>query len=307
MDNINGIIVVNKPQEWTSHDCVAVVRRVIGVKRVGHTGTLDPMATGVLPVCVGTAARITEYLDHDTKTYDCTMKLGIMTDTLDIWGDILEKRQVPELEEAEIKAAAEGFKGEVMQIPPKYSALKVAGKKLYEYARAGQEVEIKPRKIYIKQISVNQIRKAENEIDFTVECSKGTYIRSLCADIGEKLGCGACMSRLERTQTGVFTLKDAVDIEEIKNMGSEQLRDMLFSADYPLVRFGRVELSQMQAKNFVNGKKLRSKDIDLCRESLQEDFYNVYYKDIFLGVAKIRNGIMTAHKVFDVRMQNVSI
>ena len=115
------------------------------------------------------------------------------------------------------------------------------------------------------------------------------------------------MSRLERTQTGVFTLKDAVDIEEIKNMGSEQLRDMLFSADYPLVRFGRVELSQMQAKNFVNGKKLRSKDIDLCRESLQEDFYNVYYKDIFLGVAKIRNGIMTAHKVFDVRMQNVSI
>lgn len=307
MDNINGVIVVNKPQNWTSHDCVAVVRRVIGVKRVGHTGTLDPMATGVLPVCVGTAARINEYLDYDTKTYDCVMKLGIITDTLDIWGEVLEERPVPDMDEAVIAETIMGFTGEISQIPPKYSALKVAGKKLYEYARAGQEVEIKPRKINIKHISVNNIDLENKEISFTVECSKGTYIRSLCADIGEKLGCGACMSGLVRTKTGVFTLDDTVDIEAVKKMSREELVSKLFPTDYPLVQFGRVELSANRAKDFVNGKKIPKRDLAIVRESSRDDFYNVYFNDIFLGVAKLVKGVLSAHKVFDVRMQNVSI
>lgn len=307
MDNINGIVVVNKPQNWTSHDCVAVVRRVIGVKRVGHTGTLDPMATGVLPVCVGTAARINEYLDYDTKTYACVMKLGIITDTLDIWGEILEERPVPKINEAAITETIMGFTGEISQIPPKYSALKVAGKKLYEYARAGQEVEIKPRKINIKHISVNNIDLENKEISFTVECSKGTYIRSLCADIGEKLGCGACMSGLVRTKTGVFTLDDAVDIEAVKKMSREELVSKLFPTDYPLVQFGRVELSANRAKDFVNGKKIPKRDLTIVRESSRDDFYNVYFNDTFLGVAKLVKGVLSAHKVFDVRMQNVSI
>lgn len=307
MDNINGVVVVNKPQNWTSHDCVAVVRRVIGVKRVGHTGTLDPMATGVLPVCVGTAARINEYLDYDTKTYDCVMKLGIITDTLDIWGEVLEERPVPDMDEAVIAETIMGFTGEISQIPPKYSALKVAGKKLYEYARAGQEVEIKPRKINIKHISVNNIDLENKEISFTVECSKGTYIRSLCADIGEKLGCGACMSGLVRTKTGVFTLDDAVDIETVKKMSREELVSKLFPTDYPLVQFGRVELSANRAKDFVNGKKIPKRDLTIVRESSRDDFYNVYFNDTFLGVAKLVKGVLSAHKVFDVRMQNVSI
>lgn len=307
MDNINGVVVVNKPQNWTSHDCVAVVRRVIGVKRVGHTGTLDPMATGVLPVCVGTAARINEYLDYDTKTYDCVMKLGIITDTLDIWGEVLEERQVPDMDEAVIAETIMGFTGEISQIPPKYSALKVAGKKLYEYARAGQEVEIKPRKINIKHISVNNIDLENKEISFTVECSKGTYIRSLCADIGEKLGCGACMSGLVRTKTGVFTLDDTVDIEAVKKMSREELVSKLFPTDYPLVQFGRVELSANRAKDFVNGKKIPKRDLAIVRESSRDDFYNVYFNDTFLGVAKLVKGVLSAHKVFDVRMQNVSI
>lgn len=307
MDNINGIVVVNKPQNWTSHDCVAVVRRVIGVKRVGHTGTLDPMATGVLPVCVGTAARINEYLDYDTKTYACVMKLGIITDTLDIWGEILEERPVPKINEAAITETIMGFTGEIYQIPPKYSALKVAGKKLYEYARAGQEVEIKPRKINIKHISVNNIDLINKEISFTVECSKGTYIRSLCADIGEKLGCGACMSGLVRAKTGVFTLDDAVDIEAVKKMSREELVSKLFPTDYPLVQFGRVELSANRAKDFVNGKKIPKRDLTIVRESSRDDFYNVYFNDTFLGVAKLVKGVLSAHKVFDVRMQNVSI
>ncbi len=307
MDNINGVVVVNKPQNWTSHDCVAVVRRVIGVKRVGHTGTLDPMATGVLPVCVGTAARINEYLDYDTKTYDCVMKLGIITDTLDIWGEVLEERPVPDMDEAVIAETIMGFTGEISQIPPKYSALKVAGKKLYEYARAGQEVEIKPRKINIKHISVNNIDLENKEISFTVECSKGTYIRSLCADIGEKLGCGACMSGLVRTKTGVFTLDDTVDIEAVKKMSREELVSKLFPTDYPLVQFGRVELSANRAKDFVNGKKIPKRDLTIVRESSRDDFYNVYFNDTFLGVAKLVKGVLSAHKVFDVRMQNVSI
>ena len=307
MDNINGVVVVNKPQNWTSHDCVAVVRRVIGVKRVGHTGTLDPMATGVLPVCVGTAARINEYLDYDTKTYDCVMKLGIITDTLDIWGEVLEERPVPDMDEAVIAETIMGFTGEISQIPPKYSALKVAGKKLYEYARAGQEVEIKPRKINIKHISVNNIDLENKEICFTVECSKGTYIRSLCADIGEKLGCGACMSGLVRTKTGVFTLDDTVDIEAVKKMSREELVSKLFPTDYPLVQFGMVELSANRAKDFVNGKKIPKRDLTIVRESSRDDFYNVYFNDTFLGVAKLVKGVLSAHKVFDVRMQNVSI
>ena len=307
MDNINGVVVVNKPQNWTSHDCVAVVRRVIGVKRVGHTGTLDPMATGVLPVCVGTAARINEYLDYDTKTYDCVMKLGIITDTLDIWGEVLEERPVPDMDEAVIAETIMGFTGEISQIPPKYSALKVAGKKLYEYARAGQEVEIKPRKINIKHISVNNIDLENKEISFTVECSKGTYIRSLCADIGEKLGCGACMSGLVRTKTGVFTLDDTVDIEAVKKMSREELVSKLFPTDYPLVQFGMVELSANRAKDFVNGKKIPKRDLTIVRESSRDDFYNVYFNDTFLGVAKLVKGVLSAHKVFDVRMQNVSI
>ena len=307
MDNINGVVVVNKPQNWTSHDCIAVVRRVIGVKRVGHTGTLDPMATGVLPVCVGTAARINEYLDYDTKTYDCVMKLGIITDTLDIWGEVLEERPVPDMDEAVIAETIMGFTGEISQIPPKYSALKVAGKKLYEYARAGQEVEIKPRKINIKHISVNNIDLENKEICFTVECSKGTYIRSLCADIGEKLGCGACMSGLVRTKTGVFTLDDTVDIEAVKKMSREELVSKLFPTDYPLVQFGRVELSANRAKDFVNGKKIPKRDLTIVRESSRDDFYNVYFNDTFLGVAKLVKGELSAHKVFDVRMQNVSI
>ena len=307
MDNINGVVVVNKPQNWTSHDCVAVVRRVIGVKRVGHTGTLDPMATGVLPVCVGTAARINEYLDYDTKTYDCVMKLGIITDTLDIWGEVLEERPVPDMDEAVIAETIMGFTGEISQIPPKYSALKVAGKKLYEYARAGQEVEIKPRKINIKHISVNNIDLENKEICFTVECSKGTYIRSLCADIGEKLGCGACMSGLVRTKTGVFTLDDTVDIGAVKKMSREELVSKLFPTDYPLVQFGRVELSANRAKDFVNGKKIPKRDLTIVRESSRDDFYNVYFNDTFLGVAKLVKGVLSAHKVFDLRMQNVSI
>lgn len=304
MNNISGIIAVNKPQNWTSHDCVAVVRRISGVKRVGHTGTLDPMAKGVLPVCIGTAARITEYLDLDFKSYECTMKLGVITDTLDIWGEILEENKVPDISEEHIRRVVESFNGRICQIPPKYSALKVNGRKLYEYARAGQEVEIKSRSVYINKISVNSINRVKGEIRFTVECSKGTYIRSLCRDIGDKIGCGGTMTSLIRTKTGVFEIKNAVDIEKIKNMTREQLFKIMLPADYPLVHFGKIELKHQYAVDFVNGKKIKKENVSVREDSSHEDMYNIYYEQRFLGVGVFDGKLLKAHKVFDVRMQN---
>lgn len=305
MSNINGIIVVNKPQNWTSHDCVAVMRRAVGVKRIGHTGTLDPMATGVLPVCIGTSARIMEYLDLDNKTYRCTMKLGITTDTEDVWGEILTETDPSSVTEEQIREVFAGFVGEIEQIPPKYSALKVNGKKLYEYARAGQDVEIKSRKITISSIDIEKIEG--DEITFVVVCSKGTYVRTICKDIGDKLGCGAAMSALTRIASGIFTLEEAIDIEKIKEMTKEEIIEKLYPTDYPLIHFGRINLTAIQAKDFVNGKRMKRENLEIVDASKHEEMYNVYYGDEFLGVAQFDRHILKSHKVFNVRMQNESI
>lgn len=301
---MNGIIVVNKPQNWTSHDCVAVMRRATGVKRIGHTGTLDPMATGVLPVCIGTSARIMEYLDLDWKTYRCTMKLGITTDTEDIWGEVLTEADPSNVTEEQIREVFEGFTGEIEQIPPKYSALKVNGKKLYEYARAGQEVEIKSRKITIDSIEIEEIKG--DEITFTVVCSKGTYVRTICKDIGDKLGCGAAMSALTRIASGVFKIEEAVDIEDVKKMSPEEIQAKLYATDYPLVHFGKIQMDNVQARDFVNGKRMKRNNLNIVDESRHEEMYNVYYGEEFLGVAKFEGHVLKSHKVFNVRMQNDS-
>ncbi len=318
--DINGIIPVNKPQNWTSHDCVAVVRRVLHIKRVGHTGTLDPMATGVLPICVGTATRITEYMDLDFKEYSASLKLGITTDTLDIWGNVLSKCDIPDTNDEKvrvrIKEIFNSFKGEISQIPPKYSAIKVAGKKLYEYAREGKKVEIKPRKVFINRIDILDIRG--DEIDFIVECSKGTYIRSICHDIGKMIGCGASMSALIRTRTGAFSLEDTIDIEDIKKMTTEELSKNLYKTDYPLVAFEKIYLSKKQARDFVNGKRFKIAEVrepvaDAKTDSIDKKkksdtrYYTMYFEELFLGVATLENGFYKADKVFDVRMQNEDI
>lgn len=302
MNNVNGIIVVNKPQNWTSHDCVAVMRRVTGIKRIGHTGTLDPMATGVLPICIGTATRIMEYMDLDWKTYRASLKLGIITDTEDIWGEVLEEKTTENITEKDIIKVINEFRGEIEQIPPKYSALKVNGKKLYEYARAGQEVKIKSRKIIIKDIIINSIDG--NLVDFTVTCSKGTYIRTICSDIGKKLGCGATMVSLVRTESGIFRIEDALDIENIKEMSKEEVFKNLIDTDVPLVHFGKIKLNNKKAKDFVNGKKLKRFEFEIVDDSNHQEMYNIYYDNEFLGVAKIEDELLKSHKVFNVRMQN---
>lgn len=302
MIHISGIINVNKPAEWTSHDCVAVMRRVLGTKKVGHTGTLDPMATGVLPICAGSATRIMEYLDLDFKTYECRMQLGKESDTLDIWGTITREMPVPHLTEADIRRAFEPFHGMIQQIPPKYSALKVDGKKLYEYARAGQEVAIKPRQVYIKELEVKQFEPETGIITWTVSCSKGTYIRSICRDVGQSLGCGAVMTALTRTGSGVFSLDQAVDLNALKAMDQGEARSLLLPPDYPLVHFGRAVLNREKAAYFCNGGHISMRDADIEREPVyknksphipvREEYknaYNLYVKErgkpLFLGVA----------------------
>ncbi len=298
----DGILNINKPADWTSHDAVKLLRRITGQKRIGHTGTLDPMATGVLPVCFGPAARIMEYLDLDFKKYRCSLRLGIETDTLDIWGETLKESSFDKVTEQDIYKAFEEFDGNISQIPPKYSAIKVAGRKLYDYARAGEEVEIKPRNVYIDELEIEEINLEAGEITFTVVCSKGTYIRSICRDVGINLGCGAAMCALERLASGVFSVEDAIDLESLRTAAVEDIEKLLYPADYPLVHFGQGMVDRHGAKWFVNGGwlELRRVDIEKRPEFEKKDreskipvkdiyrrMYNIYERENrnFLGTA----------------------
>lgn len=211
---INGIVNIYKEKGYTSHDVVAVLRKVVGQKKIGHTGTLDPDATGVLPVCLGRATKVCELLtDHD-KTYEALLLLGKTTDTQDISGEVLEERDPGDLTEEEVRSCIESFIGEYDQIPPMYSALKVNGKKLYELAREGKTVERKSRRVQIHGIRILEMNLPHVRME--VDCSKGTYIRTLCHDIGEKLQVGGYMEELERTKVGRFLKEDAVTLDEVR-------------------------------------------------------------------------------------------
>lgn len=298
----DGIINIYKPQDWTSHDVVGLLRRVTGQRRTGHTGTLDPMATGVLPVCFGPVTRIMDYLDLDYKTYECSFKLGITTDTLDIWGEVTEEKAAYNIRYEDIEKAVLSFRGHIEQIPPKYSAIKVAGRKLYDYARAGEEVKIKPRKVYIKDIEMTGYDETEKIVSFRCVCSKGTYIRSICRDIGDILGCGAAMCALERTASGMFDIKDAVNIEDLRNATPEEVEKLLYPADYPLIHFGEGTVNAAGAKWFVNGGWLEPRRVRINRSPEYENreaeipvkdiyrrMYNIYGtadgEKVFLGTA----------------------
>ena len=214
-NTFNGILNVYKEQGYTSHDVVAKLRGILKQKKIGHTGTLDPAAEGVLPVCLGKATKVCELLTDKDKTYQAVLHLGVVTDTQDMTGEILEQKDAA-VSEAEVREAILGFVGEYAQVPPMYSALKVNGKKLCDLAREGKTVERKARKIKILEITIDQI--ALPFVTMTVTCSKGTYIRTLCHDIGEKLGCGGCMESLLRTRVSSFTLKDSLKLPEIEKL-----------------------------------------------------------------------------------------
>ena len=242
---MDGIINVYKEKGFTSHDVVAKLRGILHIKKIGHTGTLDPDAVGVLPVCIGKGTKLCDMITDTDKTYEAVMLLGISTDTQDISGNVLSKKDVA-VDEKTLIETIDSFVGEYKQIPPMYSAIKVNGRKLYQLAREGIEIERSPRDVYIHSIHINDMNLQDGEpsVTMTVSCSKGTYIRTLCHDIGEKLGCGACMKSLSRTRVGRFYIDDSYTINQIAalNLKGELSSivtpvDSMF--DYPEIRIKR--------------------------------------------------------------------
>lgn len=291
--SMRGILNIYKPEEFTSHDIVAIVRRLVGIKKVGHTGTLDPMATGVLPVCIGSATRVIEYLDEDRKEYFCTLRLGVETDTCDVWGETIETKEASHLTDEEIKSAVQSFEGEQMQVPPQYAAIKIRGKKLYEYARAGKIIEVPPRPVIFHSIDVENI--SGSHVSFRVVCSRGTYIRSLCRDIGSSLGVGGTVAALARTASGVFRIEDAVNINRLREMDREEIREHILPMDFPIQAMSEAQLNSREAKDFIDGKQIR------FRGDAPKRRYRVYCGEVFVGVAVFdgKNGRLVAEKVLN--------
>ncbi len=277
---MNGVLIIDKPWGITSFDVIRRVRRILGTKKVGHAGTLDPIATGVLVVLVGKACKLSDMLLCENKRYIADFILGIRTDTYDTDGDVIDKCEA-DVSEGELENVISGFLGEQMQIPPMYSAIKKDGIRLYELARRGEEIERPPRRI-----SIHSIEKiGENKLDIC--CSKGTYIRSLIHDIGEKLGCGAVMSGLRRTESGRFSISDAVTLEQLEEKGFEACGLTIDQClDVPCIY-----VSDINAKKIKNGNPFREKN-------LAEGFYKVYEQDMLICYGKCEDGLVRPEIMF---------
>jgi tRNA pseudouridine55 synthase len=283
---MNGIVIIDKPQGWTSQDVTARLRRVFNTKRIGHGGTLDPMATGVLPVFVGRATRGVEFFEHAEKTYETVLRLGITTDTEDITGTVLTQADVS-LTQARLEQVLQQFRGEIMQVPPMYSALKVNGQKLCDLARKGKEVERKPRPITIHELTLLDV-EAES-IRLRVRCSKGTYIRTLCKDIGQALGCGGCMAALRRVTAGEYTIEESVPLAEL--LENENPEAYLRPVDTMFRNYPAVTLSEKQTLRCRNGNSFSVK--------MENGTYRAYSRDgEFLMLAKVEDGVMSTIKSF---------
>lgn len=283
---MNGIVIVDKPRDWTSQDVTARLRRVFNTRRIGHGGTLDPMATGVLPVFVGRATRAVEFFEHAEKVYETRLRLGIDTDTEDITGTVLAEKPVQVTDE-QVEAALAAFRGEISQIPPMYSAIKIGGQKLYDLARKGQTVERPARTVVIHELTL--LAWEGDTLRLRVHCSKGTYIRTLCRDIGESLGCGGCMAELRRVSAGRFTLADAVPLETL--LAAENPETYLLSMDALFRDYPAVTLTENQEKRCRNGNDFSVKYPD--------GRYRAYGKDgAFLMLAQVEQGTMHTVKSF---------
>ena len=304
---MNGIILINKEKGCTSHDVVYKVKKLTNSK-VGHTGTLDPNATGVLPLLIGEATKISKYLINHDKEYEVVLELGKKTSTADVEGEVIEEKEVP----AEILAAKyvrkilKTFIGKQEQTPPIYSAIKVNGKKLYEYARKGQEVKLEPRQIEIYGIELLNINKAEKQINFRVQCSKGTYIRSLCEDIAEKLGTVGFMKELKRTIVGDFKIENAITLEELRKKIENKDYSCIISVEEIFKEKDRIDLKSQNYSKYVNGVKLEVEnckitELDVTLRNikaepkecnLKDEVYRIYLDNKFLGL-----GIVSENKL----------
>ena len=283
---MNGIVIVDKPQEWTSQDVTARLRRVFNTRRIGHGGTLDPMATGVLPVFVGRATRGVEFFEHAEKAYEAVLRLGMTTDTEDVFGNILETREV-QVSEGDFLGILDLFRGKIQQVPPMYSALKVNGQKLCDLARKGKEVERQPREIEIFELTCLEFTGQTARL--RVRCSKGTYIRTLCKDIGEALGCGGCMEALRRVQAGEYTIMEAVPLQEL--LETQEPEKYLRGVDTMFRGHPAVKLTANQEKRCRNGNSFSL--------TLPDGTYRAYSQSgEFLMLAKVENGVMSTVKSF---------
>ena len=300
---MNGIINIYKEQGYTSHDVVAKLRGILRMKKIGHTGTLDPDAVGVLPVCTGRATKLCGMITDWGKTYEAVMLLGTRTDTQDISGNILSQTEV-NVTKIQIMDVIDSFTGEYDQIPPMYSALKHNGKKLYELARQGIEIERKPRRVNIKSILINDINLEDNDktVTFTVECSKGTYIRTLCEDIGNRLGCGACMQSLKRTRVGSFSIDNSYTLSQIEQMVQAGKTDeILTPIDEMFSDSRKVIISQEYDKLLYNGNKLPYNSIQGKNDVQhnEDEQVRVYDKnDEFIGVYRFEGNEFVPVKMF---------
>ena len=291
----NGIIIIDKPRGWTSMDVCAKLRGIFREKRIGHGGTLDPMATGVLPVFIGRATRAVEFASESKKEYIAGLKLGVVTNTQDTTGEVLEERPA-QVSREQLWDVLDQFRGDIQQVPPMYSAIKVNGKKLYELARKGREVERKPRSIHISNLEImEQEQNSQADYLLRVECSKGTYVRTLCHDIGQALGCGGCMSSLRRTQAAGFTLDQAVTLEAVQQAaGRGEAEGLLLGVDQYFARggwTGCATVSPEAEKRLRNGAQISTPGM--------EGELRVYSQSgEFLALARCQGGRMTTIKSF---------
>lgn len=290
---MNGVIIIDKPRGKTSHDMVSYIRHLYNTRKVGHTGTLDPEATGVLPICIGNATKACELLTNARKEYTAQLVLGMTTDTLDAEGEVLTEQPVKVTEE-QIKKVISEFIGEIYQIPPMYSAIKHNGKKLYELARQGISVEREKRKVTIFNIDILDIDTENETVTIHVVCSKGTYIRTLCEDIGIKLGCGAYMNTLRRTASGQFSIDDAYTIEQLESISdTETLEKILIPTDSLFFMYEKITVNERQKKFILNGVRVRYRG--LCENRL----YRVYdEQNNFLCISQCVEERLTIIKFF---------
>ena len=276
----NGILNIDKPQGITSHDVVDVIRKLFPNSKVGHTGTLDPLATGVLPICIGEATKLTSQLTSENKVYRVKMLLGVETDTFDITGKIMFAN-VFNKDDIYIKERIKRFVGKQLQTPPMYSAIRVGGKRAYSLAREGKEVELKPREIEIFSIDDIETKLERKEVGFTVACTKGTYIRSLVNDIGKKIGCGATMIELRRIRTGEFSIEDSIPLYDYLNLPYEEILNRVVSIEEYYKEAKKVTLSKEEYTQFLNGVKLEL--------HTQEKIVRVYAENLYRGLGTVEN------------------
>lgn len=298
---MNGVLNVYKEQGFTSHDVVAKLRGILKIKKIGHTGTLDPDAVGVLPVCIGKGTKLCDLITDWSKTYEAVMLLGTTTDTLDTSGTIISQSEVT-VSEMDVLRACNEFVGEYEQIPPMYSALKHNGQKLYELARKGIEIERKPRIVNINSLRVNDINLEDSQktVTITVDCSKGTYIRSLCDDIGKKLGCGACMMKLTRTRVGDFQLDDTLTLNQISALVLKgEIEKRIVPVDDIFRDYESIILPEEYTNYLHNGNKIVAGQLPDDIIVNEGSRYRVYDSDnIFIGVYIFTDGVLSPVKIF---------